>query len=379
MGDPGGHSRDNPARFRIVARNGGRMTSFAILGQGTALPSQSLTQDRAAELTSRYSGHDEQQAHRLSVLYRLTGIGRRHVAVLEQAAAFVDAGSARGPTTRWRMERYDEDVRPLARLAAGRALDQSGIEPKSITHLVTVSCTGFAAPGFDIALIRDLGLDPAVERTHVGFMGCHGALNGLRVARAFGSADPEARVLLCAAELCSLHFQLGAEADQAVANALFADGAAALVGGPAPSGSAGPWRVAASGSYLMAGTEDAMSWRIGDYGFEMTLSPRVSDLIRAHLRDWLASWLGRHDLGIADVASWAIHPGGPRILDAVEAALGLDAEATADSRAVLAECGNMSSPTILFILDRLRRRRAPRPCVAMGFGPGLTIEAALFV
>src|SRR5436305_11475673 len=105
------------------------MTSFAILGQGTALPPQSLTQDRAAELTSRYSGHDEQQAHRLSVLYRLTGIGRRHVAVLEQEAAFSDTDSARGPTTRWRMERYDAAVRPLALLAAGRAIDQAGIAP----------------------------------------------------------------------------------------------------------------------------------------------------------------------------------------------------------------------------------------------------------
>jgi predicted naringenin-chalcone synthase len=121
-----------------------------------------------------------------------------------------------------------------------------------------------------------------------------------------------------------------------------------------------------------------MTWNIGDHGFTMTLSPRVPDLIAAHLRPWLEQWLGQHGLGLERVASWAVHPGGPRILSAVEKALGLPREATAVSREVLAACGNMSSPTVLFILDRLRERSAPRPCVALGFGPGLVAEAMLF-
>jgi predicted naringenin-chalcone synthase len=122
-----------------------------------------------------------------------------------------------------------------------------------------------------------------------------------------------------------------------------------------------------------------MRWTIGDHGFEMELSPRVPDLIKQHLRPWFESWLGRQGLVLADVGSWAVHPGGPRILTAVEESLGLDREALGVSREVLAEYGNMSSPTVLFILDRLRERQAPRPCVMLGFGPGLMAETALFV
>jgi predicted naringenin-chalcone synthase len=351
--------------------------TFAILGLGTALPPHGLAQKRAAELTSQLSGYGDDQARRLSALYRRAGIARRHVTILDHVSLLA-AGPPRGPSTRWRMQQYDESIRPLARRAASQALDRAGTPPGAITHLVTVSCTGFSAPGFDIGLIKDLGLGPAVQRTHVGFMGCHGALNGLRVARALARGEPDARVLLCAAELCSLHFQFGWDPDRAVANALFADGAAALVGGPVPAGQPLSWHVAASGSYLTTGTEDAMSWQIGDHGFEMALSPRVSGLIAEHLRPWLDAWLAGLGLTIAAVASWAVHPGGPRILDAVGEALGLGRPATADSRAVLADCGNMSSPTVLFILDRLRRREDALPCVALAFGPGLAIEATLF-
>jgi predicted naringenin-chalcone synthase len=354
--------------------------SFVILGLGTALPESSVTQERAAQLTSRYSGHGAEQSRRLAILYRRTGISQRHIVLLDRAdLPSIEEGQG-GPSTRWRMRRYDEQVRPLARQAARRAIAAAGIAPVTISHLVTVSCTGFAAPGFDVALIEELELEPTVERTHVGFMGCHGALNGLRVARALTGSDPTARVLLCAAELCSLHFQYGWDSDQAVANALFADGAAALVGASEPGGMPDPalWRVPASGSCLVPGTADVMTWRIGDHGFEMTLSPRVAQLIALHLRPWLARWLDRQGCALKDVASWAIHPGGPRVIGAVQDALALDRSATAASRAVLASCGNVSSPTVFLILEQLRRSGAARPCVALAFGPGLTIEAALF-
>jgi predicted naringenin-chalcone synthase len=208
-------------------------------------------------------------------------------------------------------------------------------------------------------------------------MGCHGALNGLRVARALTGSDPAAHVLLCAAELCSLHFQYGWDSDQAVANALFADGAAALVGASEPAG-ASLWRVAANGSCLVPDTADVMTWLIGDHGFEMTLSPRVAQLIATHLQPWLVGWLDLQGIALNDVASWAIHPGGPRVIDAVQEALGLDRSATTESREVLASYGNVSSPTVLLILERLQHAGATRPCVALAFGPGLTIEATLF-
>ena len=352
--------------------------SFRILGLGTALPASSVTQERAAELTSHYSDHDAEQSRRLAILYRRTGIAKRHIVLLDRADLPLASAGPDGPTTGWRMRRYNEQVRPLALQAASRAIAAAGVIPEAITHLVTVSCTGFAAPGFDVALIEELELARTVERTHIGFMGCHGALNGLRVARALTGSDPAACVLLCAAELCSLHFQYGWDSEHAVANALFADGAAALVGSSQAADSPDAWQVVANGSCLVPGTVDVMTWRIGDHGFEMTLSSRLSHLIAAHLRPWLVGWLAGQGLAPRDVASWAIHPGGPRVLDAVEEALALDPSATAHSRAVLASYGNVSSPTVLLILDRLRRLADSLPCVALAFGPGLTIEAALF-
>jgi predicted naringenin-chalcone synthase len=352
--------------------------SFAILGLGTALPETCVTQERAAELTSLYSEHDADLSRRLAVLYRRTGIAKRHIVLLDRADLPTAAEGARGPSTHWRMRRYEEQVRPLARQAARRAIAEAGVAPREISHLVTVSCTGFAAPGFDVALIEDLELARTVERTHVGFMGCHGALNGLRVARALTGSDPSACVLLCAAELCSLHFQYGGESEHAVANALFADGAAALVGSAQRGDSPRTWRVAANGSWLVPGTADVMTWQIGDHGFEMGLSPRLAQLIAVHLRPWFDGWLRRQGFDPSRIASWAIHPGGPRVLDAVEEALGLDRSATACSRAVLATCGNVSSPTVLLIMERLWQLPDALPCVALAFGPGLTFEAALF-
>ncbi|MBO0697094.1 MAG: hypothetical protein J2P46_01750, partial [Zavarzinella sp.] len=222
----------------------------------------------------------------------------------------------------------------------------------------------------------ELGLSPTVERTHVGFMGCHAALNGLRVASAFAGSDPAARVLVCSVELCSVHHHYGWDPPKVVANALFADGAGALVG--AATGPAGSWRVSANGSRLIPEAADTMSWSIGDHGFGMTLSKRIPEVIATKLRPWLDEWLATHGLRVGDVRSWAIHPGGPKILDGAAAALGLVPEAVWASREILAEYGNMSSATVLFILKRLLDRGAKPPGVAIGFGPGLNVEVALF-
>lgn len=376
------------------------MTShdLAVLSIGSAAPAGSIAQSDAGEAVRAIMRPDPREERALLAIFRRSGVTRRHSVLLPpgdagtegalQQGFFPPAVSAedRGPGTGERMRRYAEHAGPLALRAAREALDASGLDAGAITHVVSVSCTGFAAPGFDVELVRDLDLAPTVARTHVGFMGCHGALNGLRAAHAYCS-DPAARVLLCAAELCSLHLQYGWDEGLVVANALFADGAAAAVLAPAhearPGDTAagargGGWRLRKSGSLLFPGTEDAMTWSIGDNGFAMTLSAQVPALIEGGLRPFLSEWLGRSGLALEDVATWAVHPGGPRILDAVEAALGLPREHTAVSREVLASHGNMSSPTLLFILQRLIARDAPRPCVALGFGPGLVAEVALF-
>jgi alpha-pyrone synthase len=370
--------------------------SLAILSVGTALPDAKISQTDALEIARVLCCRTKEQATWLPTMYGQTGIETRYLALGKALVQDILQGTRHsgsvflpkhtdedsGPTTGQRMEQYAELAPPLAITASRIALEQSGLSPASLTHLITVSCTGFLAPGLDVALMQALRLTPTVQRTHVGYMGCHGALNGLRVAQAFAGADPSARILLCAVELCSLHYHYGWNPQKMIANALFADGAAAIVGVPgeaAHSGLAGTLRVAASGSCLLPDSADSMTWTIADHGFEMTLSKRVPGLIANHLRPWLEQWLGQQGLSLRQVASWAIHPGGPRILCAVEEALNLPREACATSRAVFADCGNMSSPTILFILDRLRRAGAPRPCVAMGFGPGLMAETALLL
>jgi predicted naringenin-chalcone synthase len=365
--------------------------SFVIRGVGTALPDHTISQSDAAEVAKVFCGRSARHSGLLATLYRQTGIASRHTIfddrfvrdVLDGTHAtqcvFLPTGHSddRGPSTGQRMRRYAAEALPLARRASELALRESGFAPDTITHLVTVSCTGFAAPGVDLGLIQDLALPFTVERTHVGFMGCHGALNGLRLAQAFADAQPGARILLCAVELCTLHLFYGWDPKKLVVNALFADGAAAAVG-CAGAMTNPEWKVAAAASRLFPDSQDAMTWDIGDHGFEMTLSTRVPALIAEQLRPWLEGWLGAIGIDVEDVPSWAVHPGGPRILSAVEQGLRLSSQALTASREVLAECGNMSSPTLLFILERLRARQAPRPCVALGFGPGLAAEAVLF-
>ncbi|GMV94640.1 MAG: chalcone synthase [Candidatus Hydrogenedentota bacterium] len=361
---------------------------FSILGQGTAVPPYAISYEEAVAYAQGAFCETEEQQRQIKLLYRMTGVQSRNSCVLSGPEGAPDRqtffpapnGSAKmGPSIRERMAKYEDEALPLAVQACREALEVSEVLPGAITHLVTVSCSGFAAPGVDIGLIKQLGLRPTAERVHVGFMGCHGALNGIRAARGFAESNPNARILLCAVELCSLHYHYGWNPDQLVANALFADGAAAIVGAAANVDGPGPWQVAATGSCLIPDSEDAMTWRIGNNGFIMSLSSRVPELIGTHLKPWMKSWLGDSGYSIDDIKSWAVHPGGPRILSSTTKALGLDRDAVAVSREVLKEHGNMSSPTILFILKRLRDQNAPRPCVALGFGPGLMAEATLFV
>jgi predicted naringenin-chalcone synthase len=359
-----------------------------LAGLGTAVPPHVLKQTDAAEVSRLFCAADARQSRALGMLYRRSGVESRNTVVvradrgtLEERVPFYPAANGpedRGPTTGQRMARYEAEAPPLAEEAARRALEDASTPVDTITHLVTVSCTGFFSPGLDAALIDALALPRTVHRTHVGFMGCHGALNGLRVAAAH-AGEEEARILLCAVELCSLHFAYGWNSEMMVANTLFADGAAAVVGVPEQNDETTGWSVQAQGSFLVPESGDAMSWRIGDHGFRMTLSAEVPEMIRTHLGGWLGGWLHTQGLGVGDVGSWAVHPGGPRILEAVEDAIALENGALDVSRDVLRGHGNMSSPTVLFVLERLRKAEAALPCVALAFGPGLVVEALLVV
>jgi predicted naringenin-chalcone synthase len=366
---------------------------FRMLGLGLATPPHFIEQDDAAQLAVTTLGDDNLQ-RQVDAVYRRSGVRRRHCAVLESSTNGSPAlqnffspsspGTPQGPSTAERMSAYAAHAVPLALQASQQALVEAGVQPGEVTHLVTASCTGFDSPGVDLQLCERLGLAPSVSRTHIGFMGCHAALNALRVAAAFSRTDQHAIVLTCAVELCSLHFQYDLQSDSVVSNALFADGAAAVVGaanweryGPANDQAAAIGSLRSQATLRLPETRELMSWRIGDHGFRMGLSPRVPAIIRRELRAWLEEWLGRQGLRRGDVAGWAIHPGGPRILDACGDGLGLAPEELAASREVLARYGNMSSPTVLFVLDALQQRGVDGPCVMLAFGPGLTIEAAL--
>lgn len=356
--------------------------STSILGMGTALPEHTMSLDEAVAMSTDLICRTDRETRLLTTMYRKARVQNRHTCVPHSIAyQWFDKdalpSSGPGPTTRERMALYTEHARPLATVASAQALEASGVAANEITHLITVSCTGFDAPGVDIHLFDELGLSNTTQRLHIGFMGCHGAINGLRAARGLAATDPSARILLCAVELCSLHFKFQWDPERMLGNALFADGAAALIVAASHSGDEAICQVRDTGSCLLSDSREAITWHIGDAGFDMSLSNRVPGLIGDQLRPWLASWLKSRGHSIESISSWAVHPGGPRILDAVEESLGLGPDALTNSREVLKELGNMSSPTVLYILGRFLREDALGPCVLLGFGPGLMAEVAL--
>lgn len=349
---------------------------------GTALPEQTMSLDEAVAMSTDLICRTDRETRLLHTMYRKAGVKKRHTCVpydiaYQWISKDAPPSSSPGPTTQERMALYAEHARPLATEASQRALDAAGVAADEITHLITVSCTGFDAPGVDIHLFDQLGLRPTTQRLHIGFMGCHGAINGLRAARGLAAADPNARILLCAVELCSLHFKFQWDPARMLGNALFADGAAALVLAPHQADDGADCRLRNTASCLLEDSREAITWHIGDSGFDMSLSNRVPGLIGEQLRPWLSAWLDSQGHSIETIKSWAVHPGGPRILDAVDEALEFDSEELSTSRAVLNDLGNMSSPTVLFILERFRRQSEFEPCVMLGFGPGLIAEVAL--
>jgi predicted naringenin-chalcone synthase len=281
----------------------------------------------------------------------------------------------KGPTTAVRMARYAVEAPKLAIASAQSAIEQAELAPDEITHLITASCTGFFAPGLDSALIEQLGLPRTVQRIHVGFMGCHAAFNALAAARNAAGSHPGARVLVTSVELCTLHHAYGTDPGKLVANSLFADGSASVVVGQGGEESTG-LQLSDFSSCLLTQSSDAMTWNIGDHGFEMTLSPGVPEIIRSQLAPWCVDWLAKNDLELTDIKGWAVHPGGPKILSAVAEALSLAPDALRFSRDILARFGNMSSATVLFILRQMAAE-IDGPIVAIGLGPGLMAEGML--
>ena len=281
-------------------------------------------------------------------------------------------GGETPPTTSARMSVYAEAAPPLALNAIADLSKEA--DTGGITHLVVASCTGFIAPGIDQIIAAELGLDPGVERTLVGFMGCYAAVAALRVAHHIIRSEPSARVLVVTVELSTLHLQLTCEIEPLLAMLQFGDGAAAALVTAEPSGFAVLDQFAAS----LADSADLIRWTIGDTGFAMHLSGQVPAQIAQALvgGELSARMLG--DLPARAVDAWAVHAGGRSILDAVETALDLPPDALEESRGVLARFGNMSSSTLMFVLADLLAAPRHRTGVALAFGPGLAAEGFRF-
>lgn len=277
----------------------------------------------------------------------------------------------RFPSTGQRMAMYEQHAPELA----ARAVDRLalGDDAERITHVVVTSCTGMYAPGLDLDLVERCGLNPSVERTMVGFMGCYAAINALKLAHHIVRSQPDAKVLVVDIELCSLHLRETSDLESMLAFLVFADGCAASLVSAEPTGLAIDGFHAAS----IPGTRDLMRWNIRDQGFDMLLSGQVPAAIARGLDGSAAAILD--GVPPASVDAWAVHPGGRTVLDAVQRGLGLEAGALAASRAVLDQFGNMSSATVMFVLQSILdgKGAAERGC-AMSFGPGLTAETMRF-
>ena len=278
------------------------------------------------------------------------------------------------PTTGARNRIYEQLAPPLAAGAARIALDEADVSGQSVTHLITVSCTGFTAPGIDVSLIGTLNLNPQVQRFHLGFMGCFAALPALHLASQLVIARPDAVVLVVSCELCSLHFQPSTDRNNMTSASIFADGAGAAVVSADP---AGPIRLGNHGSVLIPESIGAMSWRVGDTGFVMGLAREVPKLIAEGLRARLAA-TNEPLLAEPEALIWAVHPGGPAILEACGTGLGLPPQAMASSYEVLHDYGNLSSASILFVLKQLLADERKGPGCALAFGPGLTANWLTF-
>ncbi len=311
---------------------------------------------------------ESREAAILERMLHRSGIGERYT-VLSPTDTALEPGSfyaaSAPPSTAARMSVYASEAPELA-LAAIRLLPELG----RVTHLVLASCTGFTAPGLDQVLARRLGLDPGVERTVIGFMGCYAGVTALRSAAHIVRSDPAARVLVVAVELCTLHLQPTQSLERLLAMAQFADGAAAVLVSAEGAGLA----LGEGLSLTLEDSAELITWTIGDTGFAMELSGEVPGrLADALAHPALAARIGDP----AQTEAWAVHPGGRSIIDAVQRGLALPEDKLAHSRAVLERYGNMSSASVLLVLQRLAAEK-PASGLALAFGPGLAMEGLRF-
>ncbi len=321
----------------------------------------------------------EAEKRKLKFLYRQGGIETRYSVLsdyslpTEQWKFFAPSENLEPfPTLEQRMSEFRQWAAPLSMQAITRCLD--GFPVQDITHLITVSCTGMSAPGLDLEILELMGLPPTTFRTSINFMGCYAAIQALRVADAISKADTKANVLVVCTELCTLHFQKDSTQDSITSSLLFADGAAAVL----VSGNEEQDGLLIEHFYSKVSSKGKkdMAWELSSKGFLMTLSGYVPELIEEDFENIVSECLRGPGLHTSDIDHWCIHPGGKKILEAVHKSLGFINGQLQPSYDILRDYGNMSSATILFVLQNIMNGRAKANDRIFGaaFGPGLTME-----
>lgn len=349
----------------------------SLVSIGIANPGSPISQSRIAGFMQLAHQLDEQESRKLGIFYRMSGIDTRYSVLNDfekdrvENFSFFPPNSTLSPFpgTAARMRVFQETAPKLTYQAAKDALNKAGIKPSELTHLILVSCTGMVAPGVELQLMESLGLDSSVERYCIHFMGCYAAFTGIKLADKILRAEPDAKVLLVTVELCTLHFQKEYTEDNLLANSLFGDGAAVALLMNSESG----MKIEGYLSQVLREGEQDMAWGIGDFGFEMRLSKYIPALLDQGIQNLYPHF--EQKFKISQLAHFAIHPGGKQILAKVQEAFGLPKEVNRHAEEVLRNFGNMSSASILFVLERMMADSSIQGGIlAMGFGPGLTLE-----
>lgn len=362
----------------------------------TCVPENYFPQEFARDFMKAYVADRPAQKRVIHSIYARSAIEKRHSVLSELykdggSGIFFDRDSEphsgfMNPGTGARNARYTSEAKKLYTDVARKTVEESSYQASDITHVITVSCTGFFAPGPDYFIVRALGLPPETRRYHIGFMGCYAAFPALKMAETITAENPDAVILIATVELCTLHLQHKTDTDSLISASVFADGAAGvLVSGRPPEADQTAFQIRGLHTALTPQGEQDMAWTIGDNGFDMVLSTYIPDIIEANLSDLLKPFFASH-IDADAFGFWAVHPGGRAIVDKIQHSLGLSDEAVAPSRQILREYGNMSSATFLFVMNHILRKvrsgeagkLVEKPLIGMAFGPGLTVETGFF-
>ncbi|GAA4319460.1 type III polyketide synthase [Flaviaesturariibacter amylovorans] len=351
-----------------------------ILSIGTAVPAHCHPQPDIMRFTQLAYATNEADRRKMRFMYNQSGIDQRYSVLPDYsrpASEWTFYPATEGldpfPSLEQRMAVYNKQA-PALSVDAIRDCLKHDYPPESVTHLITVSCTGMSAPGLDLQIVELLDLPRDIFRTSVNFMGCYAALHALRLGDALCRGQKDARVLIVCTELCTLHFQRGGTMDNIASALLFGDGSAAVLLAHDDAPGEGLHLTGFRSEVVPQGKRD-MAWELSSTGFQMTLSNYIPELIEEDFGAIMDRALADQQLQRSDVTHWCIHPGGRRILEAIQKSIGMAKEQLADSYEVLRQYGNLSSATVLFVLKRMLDQRVPIGRMAgAAFGPGLTVE-----